>query len=215
MVSPPPFSNHSSVDTPLDYFPFLQKYKFYMFHRHFTFKHVLEVFPSKSGSLPAPCASQTPGSRPDCLSKASTDIPGIHFLPPVIPVSSPTSSCLSPAPTSHQAADRPYHSALPFRGSHGSWGKDTSSHHGRSGLTRGGPCRRPSLTYNVPTGHRPQHQQLPLPGALHLLLHTYCLVHAPSPSSCQIKGHLREVSLKTLNDVYVVWAFFLESLLPL
>lgn len=131
----------------------------------------------------------------------SPNSPGIHFLPPVIPVPSPNQS--------HQTADRSYHSASPFHGPHGFWDKDTTSHNGRSGLIRGGPCRRPSLTYNVPTGYRPQQQQFPLPGALHLLLHTYRLVHAPSPCSCQIKGHLREVSPKTLNDVYVVLAFFL------
>lgn len=99
------------------------------------------------------------------------NIPGIHFLPPVIPVPSPNQS--------HQAADRSHHSASPFHGSHGFWDKDTTSHHGRLGLTRGGPCRRPSLTYNVPSAAAVPSARCTPPASPYLL-----------PSSCPLSLQL-------------------------
>lgn len=67
-LSPPSFSNHSSVDTPLDHSPFLVLQVSQAFH----IQHVLEIFPFKLGFFLSSVQARHWESL-GCLSKPPTD----------------------------------------------------------------------------------------------------------------------------------------------
>lgn len=112
-LSPPSFSNHSSVYAPLDYFSVLEKYlSSYMLHRHFTLNVSLKFPPPNQAPLQLHAQARYLGldwiaspTHPQILG-SSLNIPGTYFLPSTIPVSSPISSGLD---DDVQATERSHH----------------------------------------------------------------------------------------------------------